>query len=163
MCLYEQVELPGDGRELVDTARVRSEGGFALDVEPGPSRLLDVVYRYNDQIVEKKRLHLESMVVPAFKIVGPRSLKNGQNVRFRGFIPGPNADGRGISLQARAGRKWRTFKQVKAGFGGSFFGLYRFTQTQGLAEYTFRARVKRQGNYPYSPGHSKRRKVIVRG
>ena len=163
VCLYEQVDLPGDGRELVDTARVRSNGGFALDVDPGPSRLLDVVYRYSNRLLEKKRLHLESVVVPAFKVIGSRSLRNGQNVRFRGYIPGPNADGRAISLQARAGRKWRTFKQVKAGSSGRFFGLYRFTQTLGLAEYTFRARVKRQGNYPYSPGHSKRRQVIVRG
>ena len=120
VCLYEQVDLPGDGRELVDTARVRSNGGFALDVDPGPSRLLDVVYRYNNQVVEKERLHLESVVVPTFKVVGSRSLSNGQNVRFRGYIPGPNEDGRGISLQARAGRKWRTFKQVKAGSSGRF-------------------------------------------
>ncbi len=65
---------PGDGRELVDTARVRSDGGFALDADPGPSRLLDVVYRYNNQVVEKERLQLESIVMPAFKVVGRRNL-----------------------------------------------------------------------------------------
>ena len=131
VCLYEQVDMPGDGRELVDTTRVRSDGSFALDVTPGPSRIFDVVYRYNNQIVERKRLYLDSVVVPAFRVVGRRSLLNGQNVRFRGLIPGPNADGRGISLQARAGRKWRTFKQVRANSKGEFRGLYRFTQTQG--------------------------------
>ena len=163
VCLYEQVDLPGDGRELVDTARVRSDGRFALAVDPGPSRLFDVVYRYNDRVAEKKRLYLDSVVVPTFKIVGQRKLRNGQNVRFRGRLPGPNADGRGISLQARAGRKWRTFKQVRATSDGTFRGIYRFTQTVGLAEYTFRARVKKQGNYPYSPGHSRRRVVTVQG
>jgi hypothetical protein len=163
VCLYEQVDLPGDGRELVDTARVRNDGSFALDVDPGPSRLFDVVYRYNSQMVERQRLYLDSVVAPAFNVVGRRSLVNGQNVRFRGHIPGPNAEGRGISLQAQAGRKWRTFKQVKANSTGKFRGLYRFTQTRGLARYTFRARVKKQGNYPYSPGSSKRRKITVRG
>ncbi len=136
---------------------MRSDGSFALEIDPGPSRSFDVVYRYNDRVAEKKRLHLESVVVPTFKIVGRRSLRNGQNVRFRGRLPGPNADGRGISLQARAGRKWRTFKQVRATSDGTFRGIYRFTQTIGLAQYTFRARVKKQGNYPYSPGHSRLR------
>lgn len=163
VCLYEQVDLPGDGRELVDTARVRNDGSFALDVDPGPSRLFDVVYRYNSTVQERERLRLESVVLPTFKVVGRKMLRNGQNVRFRGRIPGPNADGRGVSLQARAGRKWRTFKQVRADSKGVFRGLYRFTQTFGLAEYTFRARVKKQGNYPYSPGHSTRRSVTVRG
>ena len=64
------MDLPGDGRELVDTARVRSDGSFALDVAPGPSRIFDVVYRYNNQVVEKKRLYLESVVAPTFKVVG---------------------------------------------------------------------------------------------
>jgi hypothetical protein len=163
VCLYEQVDLPGDGRELVDTGKVRSDGSFALDVEPGPSRRFDVVYRYNNAIVERERLYLDSIVAPAFRVVGPTSLRNGQNVRFRGVLPGPNAEGRGISLQARAGRKWRTFKQVKADSKGLFRAVYRFTQTTGRAQYIFRARVKRQGNYPYSPGHSKKRTVVVRG
>lgn len=163
VCLYENVDLPGDGRELVDTAKVRNDGSFALDVDPGPSRLFDVVYRYDDAVREEEGLRLESVVVPTFKVVGRKMLHNGQNVRFRGRIPGPNADGRGISLQARAGRKWRTFKQVRADSRGEFRGLYRFTQTFGLAQYTFRARVKKQGNYPYSPGHSLLRMVTVRG
>ena len=161
VCLYEQVDLPGDGRELVDTGKVRKDGSFDLDVAPGPSRNFDVVYRNNNKIVEKERLHVDSVVAPRFEVVGRSQLVNGQKVRFRGLIPGPNAAGRGISLQARAGRKWRTFKQVKADPKGEFRGLYRFTQTTGRARYIFRARVKRQGNYPYLPGHSRRRAVVV--
>ena len=38
--LYEQVDLPGDGRELVDTGKVRNDGSFDLDVAPGPSQTL---------------------------------------------------------------------------------------------------------------------------
>ena len=83
--------------------------------DPGPSRLFDVVYRYNDHILERQRLHVDAVVVSGFQDRWTvQQLLNGQNVRFRGRIPGPNADGRGISLQARVGRKWRTFKQVGA-------------------------------------------------
>ena len=163
VCLYEQVDLPGDGRELVDTGKVRNDGSFDLDVAPGPSRNLDVVYRNNNKIVERERLHVDAVVAPQFDVVGRAKLVNGQKVRFRGRIPGPNASGRGISLQARAGRKWRTFKQVRADPKGEFRGLYRFTQTTGRARYIFRARVKRQGDYPYLPGHSRERGVVVSG
>lgn len=163
VCLYEEVDLPGDGRELVDTAKVRNGGSFALNIDPGPTRTFDVVYRWNNKVAERERLRIDSTVVPVFKIVGRKNLHNGQNVRFRGRIPGPNAEGRGISLQASVGKKWRTFKQVRTGLRGTFKGLYRFTQTVGRASYVFRARVKRQSLYPYEAGHSRRRQVTVAG
>ena len=84
VCLYEQVDLPGDGRELVDTGKVRNDGSFDLDVAPGPSRNLDVVYRNNNKIVERERLHIDAVVAPQFKVVGRARLVNGQKVRFRG-------------------------------------------------------------------------------
>ncbi len=82
---------------------------------------------------------------------------------FKGELPGPNAAGRAVALQARAGRKWRTFKQLRTDESGAFKGLYRFTQTSGRARYVFRALVKRQGGYPYEPGASRKRKLLVRG
>ena len=38
---------------------------------------------------------------------------NGHPVHFNGSVPGPNAEGRAVALQARVGRKWRTFKQLR--------------------------------------------------
>ena len=55
-------------------------------------------------------------------------------------------------MQARVGRKWRTFKQLRTDSEGRFRGKYRFTQTVGRVRYVFRALVKRQGGYPYEPG-----------
>jgi hypothetical protein len=68
-----------------------------------------------------------------------------------------------ISLQAKVGRKWRTFKQVRSNSLGVYRGKYPFRQTQGRVRYTFRALVKRQGGYPYEPGSSRKRKVLVVG
>ncbi len=68
-----------------------------------------------------------------------------------------------MALQARVGRKWRTFKQVQTRDGGRFRGKYRFTQTVGRVRYIFRALVKNQSGYPYDPGASRKRKLVVRG
>jgi hypothetical protein len=163
VCVYEQVDVPGDVRQLVQTAKTRTDGTFAVQLPPGPSRSFDVVYRYNNQLVERERLYLASSVKPLFR-VGPKGgLLNGGNARFRGRIPGPNEADRQVTLQARVGRKWRTFKQVRTDQKGRFKGRYRFTQTRGTAIYIFRALVKKQGGYPFSPGSSGKRKIAVSG
>ena len=79
------------------------------------------------------------------------------------ICPGPNAEGRAVALQARVGRKWRTFKQLRTDSDGQFRGRYRFTQTVGRVRYVFRALVKSQSGYPYEPGASRKRKLVVRG
>ena len=66
-------------------------------------------------------------------------------------------------MQARVGKKWRSFKQLTTDSDGSFRGKYRFTQTSGRVLYVFRALVKKQGGYPYSEGASPKRKVLVTG
>lgn len=163
VCVYEQVEVPGGLRQLVQTARTKSDGSFAIQLPPGPTRTFDVVYRYNNQVVEREELVLDSSVKPTFK-VGPKGgLSNGENARFAGRIPGPNQSERLVSLQARVGKKWRTFKQLRTDDSGRFRGRYRFTQTERKARYTFRAVVKKQGGYPFSPGSSEKRSVAVSG
>ena len=163
VCLYEKVDVPGDVRQLVETTKSKSDGTFSAQVDPGPSRMIDVVYRFNNQAVEKTQLYLDSSVKPDLKVKPRSGLTNGETTGFIGEIPGPNAEGRGISLQAKAGQKWRTFKQIKTNKDGRFRGRYKFNHTSGRVTYKFRARVKRQGGYPYSPGSSAKKKVKVRG
>ncbi|MGH2955605.1 MAG: hypothetical protein ACRDL6_01230, partial [Solirubrobacterales bacterium] len=126
------------------------------------SRKLDLVYRHNNQVLERPDLLVQSRAVPSFK-AKPKRLRNGRKVRFKGRIPGPGHANRTISLQARAGKKWRTFKSVRTDDHGRFKGVYRFTQTRGRTRYVFRALVKRQGGYPFLPGPSRKRKVTVVG
>jgi 5-hydroxyisourate hydrolase-like protein (transthyretin family) len=161
VCVYETVDLPDASRELVSTATTQVNGRFATRLEAGPSRRLDLVYRYNDRVLGG-RAELDSKVVPALQIP-KKNLQNGEAARFRGWLPGPNADGRAVALQARVGRKWRTFKQLRTDTDGRFHGKYKFTQTAGRVRYIFRALVKRQSGYPFEPGASRKRKVIVTG
>lgn len=161
ICVYETVDLSDGSRQLVETASTQPNGRFAARLDPGPSRELDVVYRYNTELLEQS-LDVDSTVVPTLSIPRKR-LRNGQSALFRGRLPGPNAEGRAISLQAKVGRKWRTFKQLRSNSLGLYRGKYPFRQTIGKVRYTFRALVKRQGGYPYEAGSSRKRKVLVRG
>jgi 5-hydroxyisourate hydrolase-like protein (transthyretin family) len=161
VCVYETLDLPDASRQLVSTVTTQDNGRFATRLAEGPSRRLDLVYRYNNRVVAG-RVQLDSRVVPTLQI--PRkNLENGEAALFRGSVPGPNADGRAIAMQARVGRKWRTFKQLRTDEDGRFRGKYRFTQTTGRVLYVFRALVKRQGGYPYEPGSSQKRKLVVNG
>jgi hypothetical protein len=119
------------------------------------------VYRYNTRKISD-RVELDSTVVPTLDIP-KRSLVNGQAATFVGRLPGPKSEGRAVALQARVGRKWRTFKQLRTDSDGRFRGRYRFTQTVGRVRYLFRALVKSQNGYPYEPGASRKCKLIVRG
>ena len=161
VCVYQTTDLPDAGRELARTVTTQANGRFATRMDAGPSRTLDLVNRFNTKKISD-RVELDSTVVPTLDIP-KKSLTNGQAATFLGRLPGPNAEGRAVALQARVGRKWRTFKQLRTDSDGHFHGRYRFTQTSGRVRYVFRALVKSQSGYPYEPGASRKRKLIVRG
>jgi 5-hydroxyisourate hydrolase-like protein (transthyretin family) len=161
VCVYQTIALADASRELVTTLTTQPNGRFATKLDPGASRIIELIYRYNTHTLGQ-RVGLDSVVVPSLSI-GEKSVANGHPVHFRGHVPGPNADGRAVALQARVGRKWRTFKQLRTDEGGRFKGLYRFTQTVGRVSYVFRALVKRQSGYPYEAGASRKRKILVYG
>jgi 5-hydroxyisourate hydrolase-like protein (transthyretin family) len=161
VCLYQTIDLPDAGRELVTQVTTQANGRFATRLDPGASRTIYLVYRYNTQKLTNQ-VELDSTVVPTLRLPKKRLL-NGQPAFFLGQLPGPDADGRAVALQARTGRKWRTFKQLRTDANGKFMGKYRFTHTVGRQRYLFRALVKSQSGYPYEPGASAKRKLIVHG
>jgi hypothetical protein len=162
VCVYETVDDPAGIEQLVQVAKTSSTGKFGVEIPGGPRRSFRVAYRYADKQIESPRVYLDSSVLPTLNLT-KRNLFNGQSVGFRGHIPGPHNDGRAVTMQAKVGKKWRSFKQLQTDSHGNFKGKYRFTQTRGRVLYEFRALVKRQGGYPYSPGTSPRRKLVVRG
>ena len=161
VCIYQTIDLPDASRELATTVTTQGNGRFATKLDAGASRTVDLVYRYNTKKITD-RVELDSTVVPTLSIP-KKKLTNGSSAIFLGQLPGPNAEGRAVALQARAGRKWRTFKQLRTDGDGRFKGQYRFIHTIGRQRYVFRALVKSQSGYPYEPGASRKRRLIVRG
>lgn len=93
-----------------------------------------------------------------------RTARQGQTVRLRGSLVGrplPRV-GSVIELQARnPGRKWITFRTIRANRAGRFSAGYRF-RMPGPAVFEMRARVRKSGDYPYTTGVSPHRRIVVR-
>jgi hypothetical protein len=90
---------------------------------------------------------------------------NGETVTFNGRLRGlrPPDGGKLVELQAHARGRWRTFATTGATGRGVWRYDYRFDGTRGRHVYSFRARVPREGTYPYEVGHSRRVRVTVLG
>lgn len=147
------------------TARTDGQGKFRFKIPAGPSRT--VRYRYDGTNTIKPAVaQLVTKVRAAARLkASRRRLRNGQAVRFSGRLPGrpiPSA-GKLVALQAKVGRRWRTFATPRANAKGVFRHRYRFTATTGVRRYAFRALVAREAAYPYERGLSPTLTVTVRG
>jgi hypothetical protein len=160
VCIFETAAIPDATPQLVAEAQTKNGGRFAALLKRGPSRSLRFVYRYNNKQLTDTA-SIRSTVVPSFRI-GRRKVRDGSTVRFRGTIPGPRAGDRLVAIQVRFPKKWRTFKVPHTDALGRFLAAYQFVGSSTF-RYTFRAVVKRQRGYPYEPGLSVKRRVLVIG
>jgi hypothetical protein len=132
-----------------------------------PNRQLRIVYfPYSDSHENALSSTLMLRVRAGVTLhVSDHSLRNGQRLTFTGRVLGqlPQA-GIALSLQAKVGRHYRSFRQLRAssGTGGRFHTVYRFERTTSPARYRFRAKVVRQAGLPYQGGGSPVVRVVVR-
>ena len=95
--------------------------------------------------------------------VRPRRVSNGGTIRLSGRVrsrPRPRP-GKLVVLQAFDNGRWRTFATTRSGKGGRYARRYRFSRTFRPRTYRFRARLPREGAYPYSTGNSRTVRVRV--
>ena len=147
------------------TARTGPQGKFRFEIPAGPSRT--VRYRYDGtNTVKPAEAQLVTKVRAAARLkASRRRMRTGQAVLFSGKLLGrpiPSA-GKLVTLQAKVGRRWRTFATPRANAKGVFKHRYRFTATTGVRRYVFRALVARETAYPYERGLSPIVAVTVRG
>ncbi|MGA8744594.1 MAG: hypothetical protein WB507_01870 [Solirubrobacterales bacterium] len=147
----------------VGTVKTDANGQYAYHVAPGPDRNIIIGYRHDtSQVARSVRYyaHAESSLH-----VTPSKLKNGQRVHLWGQVPGPNAAGRVVVLQANVpgSKRWITFRDATTEAQGDFSSGYRFTATTRTTTYRFRALIPSQASYPWVEGTSRPVKVRVRG
>jgi hypothetical protein len=97
--------------------------------------------------------------------VSRRALRNGQRLTFSGKVLGAvPAAGVAVTLQAKVGRHYRSFRQLRASSrtGGRVRTVYRFERTTSTARYRFRLKLVRQAGLPYQGGVSAPVDVLVR-
>ena len=138
-------------------------GDFRVRLPRGPSRTIRVAYCGRDGGAHRD-LRLRSKPSVGFR-ANRRRARNGQGVLFSGRLrsrPIPR-DGKLVELQAFFRGRWRTFQTLHTSRRGTFRFRYWFGGTQGTVRYRFRARVPREGGYPYVTGSSRRVTVTVSG
>lgn len=151
----ERVAVP-----RVGFARTATDGSYVYRMPAGPNREAVVTYR-DGEADTTCALRYFAAARPTFAI-SPRQTKNrGRPIRFWGRLPGPQAAGHVVVLQARAGARWITFRRATTDRNGRFQAAYRFQRTFQPTLFTFRALVPRQAAYPWLQGTSRLVSVTV--
>lgn len=151
----------------IGATRTDSQGIFRHMVGPGPSRTIRFHYEGTNTI-RPSIGQLTTKVQGALTLgVNRGRARNGQKVVFRGRLRGKPfpTGGKLIVLKAKVPgvARWRTFGTTRTNAKGRYRYPRRFTNTQGLVRYTFRAEAPREITYSYEKGLSKTKQVIVKG
>ena len=163
ICVQAQVQESDTDPQTVATATTDASGDFSYEVPPGPNRRLLLGYRH-DAFQVAKTLAFNSHARPTIELDHGR-VPPGRRIKITGSLPGPDAAGRVVVLQASSlhGTRWFTFRRATTGPQGGFRSGYRFGHPPRTTTYRMRAVVPRQAGYPYEPGHSSPKRVKVFG
>ncbi len=164
--VFEQLALPSAPWQPVATVRTSKTGRFTYRALRGASRTLR--FRYAGTSTIRGRTSDVRLLVKAVTSIraNRRAVVNGEDVVFRGRLKGgplpPTS--KLLQLQAFSRGKWLTFATPRADpTSGLWSYRYRFAATRGRVRYRFRARVPREGSYPFETGKSRVTRVTVRG
>ncbi len=162
----ERIDLPGQDYRPVGRVGTSDTGRFTFRVGVGPRRVLRFRYVGTPTIRPTTgEVELRVRARSSFR-VSRASVVNGEDVVFRGRLKGGPlpATSKLVQLQAYTRAGWRTFANPRAHpQTGLWSYRYRFAATRGRVVYRIRARVPREGSYPYDTGGSKPLRVRVRG
>jgi hypothetical protein len=145
--------------------RTGADGRAKLVLPRGTSRELRFEYRTRvDDPTPVLQTRVRLGVRPRVSLsVRPRRVRLGGTIRLRGRVrsrPRPQP-GKVVVLQAFDRGAWRPLATTRSGKGGRFSRRYRFTRTARPRTFRFRARLPREGAYPYSTGNSRTVRVRV--
>jgi len=145
--------------------RTSNTGRFRYRARRGPARTIRFRYPGSAKI-RGVNAPVELRVPASSSIRVSRGLVvTGEYVTFRGRLRGGRVPEGGtlVELQVYTRGAWRTFAQPRARRSGRWRYQYRFETIRGRATFRFRARIRRQANYPFTTGHSRTTRVRVRG
>ena len=164
--VWRKDALPNAAWRRVGTVRTSRTGRFRYRAGRGPSRTLR--FRYpGTQTIRSKVSDVDIRVHSSSSIrVGPRRVLNGDYATFHGRVHGRPfpAAGKLVELQVFTRRRWRTFAQPRANpQTGLWRYSYRFEAVSGRVTFRFRARIRKETDFPFELGRSRQVRVTVRG
>lgn len=154
----------------VATVRTGEQGGFELQLPPGPSRRVTVRFAGDAGLEEASRRGLELRVRSGISLRAvPQSLRTGQVVRLVGKVRSVDAPiprrGKLVAIQylEQATRRWRPVLVTRTNHHGRFRARYRFRYVTERAAIRLRATALAEERWPYVPGSSAPVTVRVQG
>jgi hypothetical protein len=165
--VVSNVDRPGAKDKRAGSVTTRDDGRFSYRIARGPSRELRFEYRaYTLDPAPVSSAKVTLGVRAGFRLrLGPRKVRNGQRVVFRGQLKGgPARKGARVTIDVLVpdARRRVPIGNVKADARGRFRFSYRFRRTLVVARYRFQARLVAQPGYPYRGATSRRVSVVVR-
>jgi len=150
--------------------RTGDNGGFSLDLKPGPSRRITIKYAGDEGHEEAVRPSMALRVRGGVTLsAAPGALRTGQALRLRGRVRAASAPiprrGKLVAVQyleAETGR-WRPVLVTRTDHSGRFRARYRFRYVVGTAKIRLRAIALSEERWPYAPGASRPVTVRVTG
>jgi hypothetical protein len=150
-----------------ESALTDASGRFELHLAAGPSRTVDVGFAGDSEADPANRPALRLLVRSGVSLhAAPRSLANGQVVRFAGRVRGRAARfprrGKLVEIEYldTDSHRWRPVMLAHTDRSGRFRARYRFRYIASPTRIRLRATALAEQRWPYVPGSS--RPVTVR-
>jgi hypothetical protein len=166
----QQIQVLGPvagGEQLLAALTTDGQGAFSYRAAgTSGSRTLRFVHPGTPTILPAESR--VTLVVPAAGSFKPsrKRVVNGGRVVFRGRVrslPLPTP-GKLVELQVKQPTgNWTTFRTLRTGPDGRWALRYRFRYVRCHTTYRLRARIPAEAGYGFAEGHSRSRKVTVRG
>jgi hypothetical protein len=154
----------------VEALRTGEHGGFRLDLGSGPSRRISIAFAGEDRLERARRAPLSLRVRSGVVFhAAPGSLETGEAVRLWGRVRAQGAPiprrGKLVAIQylEAATGLWRPVLVTRSDHSGHFSARYRFRYVSGSARIRLRAVALSEERWPYVPGASRPRSILVTG
>lgn len=156
-------------RQRTTVVATDPEGGFSLQLKPGPSR--EVIARFAGTALLTRAIsdtaHVNAATRVRLRSSATTARVGGRPIVFSGGVGRRGATsvaGLPVELQFRfRGGAWSEFRTVEADAHGRFRYRYRFSDDDSRGvRFQFRAHVKGREGWPYGPGASRPVKVTGR-
>jgi hypothetical protein len=163
ICALTRIAVDGEPIVVGATATTASDGSYAIELPPGPTREVYVHYVVGDDVIARHGLLAHSAARPSLTVTPNHGVRNRDRLAFAGILPGPYCDNRVVKVQARIGkRRWQVFRTDRSDSACAFAARYRLRATAHAKRYRFRALVPQAAGYPYERGTSRIARVKIR-
>ncbi|MGN6557700.1 MAG: hypothetical protein ACTHLH_06770, partial [Solirubrobacterales bacterium] len=145
----------------VQRVRTGEQGGFELQLPPGPSRRVTVAFAGEEGLEPSRRPALELRVRSGVSLrAAPQELRTGEAVQLSGKVKSSGAPiprrGKLVAIQylEQATHRWRPVLVTRTDHHGRYRAHYRFRYVTGSAAIRLRATALAEERWPYAPGSS---------